>query len=303
MPSNYDLQIIIPAFNEQNLIKESISEIEKNFFRLGFKIGIIIVDDASTDQTWQEVISVSKKRNYISALQFTRNFGKEAAIRAGLEIATADYSITVDADGEHPFSEIPNMLRIAKSEKANIVYAQRSKNRKTKSYARNLLATLFGNLLGVQGLKQTGLTDFILLDRIAREEFLKYPKGIYRLRIQELGFKSVAHLFTPIFVKRESRWTLRKLTDLAFKIVINHSNILQRILIFLALVLIALISSLTLKSIFSQSSQVPTGYYTLLFLLLINLTLTLISILYVYLFLIKMSNDLSQKRYSVWKKI
>jgi glycosyltransferase involved in cell wall biosynthesis len=303
MPSKYDLQIIIPAFNEQKLIKESIHEIEKYFSSFNFKIGFIIIDDASTDQTWQEITTISKKRNNIRAIQFARNFGKEASIRAGLELATAEYSITVDADGEHPFSEIPNMLSIAKSQKANIVYAQRSTNRKTKSFIRNSIAKLFGNILGVQGLKQAGLTDFILLDLMAREEFLKNPKGIYRLRIQELGFKKISYLFTPIFITRESRWTSRKLTDLAFKIVINHSNILQRFLISLALVLIALILGLTLKSIIGQSSQVPTGYYTLLFLLLINLTLTLISISYVYLFLIKMSNDLSQNRYSVWKKI
>ena len=296
------LEIVIPAFNEEEFIKKSVFEINKQFKNSNNAIGFIIVDDASTDQTWEEVLDVSYSLKNVQALKFSRNLGKENAIKAGLSLVTAEYSLTVDADGEHPFNEISKILQRAKSNNLNIVYGKRTFKRKSAPLIRSIASKFFNFVIGAKGIYSSGLTDFILLDSLARKELLNGSKGIYRFLVQEIGFEKKHHDFIPVFIKRKSKWTLKKLINLALSIIIYHSNLLQRLLASFALTLVTLITWITIKALYSQDSEVPTGYLTVLFLLLINLLLTLTSIAYLYLALIKTRSNLIGSNFPIWKK-
>ena len=104
------ISIVIPAHNEAEGIRDSVNTIidivraaEKNW-------EIIVVDDGSRDGTFAQVYELSSDDSRIKALRFSRNFGKESALLAGLEMATGDAVITIDADLQHPPRLIPEMI-------------------------------------------------------------------------------------------------------------------------------------------------------------------------------------------------
>lgn len=296
------IEIVIPAYNEEKLIAKSIQKINHESGLDKKKIRIIVVDDASTDSTWQVIEVMSKLEGNIRAIKLARNMGKEFAIRSGLRIVRAQYSVTVDADGEHPFEEITKMLNLAIETSSNIVFARREKSQSPFFSLRELLSNLFNFIIGLKNKEIRGLTDYILLDNLARNALLSESHGIYRMRVQEIGYKKTSYLFRAIYVKRKSRWNMSTLTKLAFGIVLFHSSIFRR-LFFLIMSLSSLIIIGLVALVFLNSADIPRGYLTLLFLLLINLILTIVSIGYLYLALTKKSGGSNIDKSSVWLEI
>ncbi len=106
-----DLSIIIPVLNEKENVKELAGAIKESLSHAKTKYEIIFVDDGSTDGTADELEKLSKSNSNISYLQFTKNFGKAAALNAGFSAAKGDYIITMDGDLQDNPEEIPNFLK------------------------------------------------------------------------------------------------------------------------------------------------------------------------------------------------
>ena len=99
-----ELTVLVPAFNEQNNIVKTIDSIDqeiKTFIGIK-KYEIIVINDGSTDQTLNKIKNLLKTKNYIKIISFTRNFGKEIALTAGIKFSQGKAVIIIDADGQHP---------------------------------------------------------------------------------------------------------------------------------------------------------------------------------------------------------
>ena len=106
------LSVIIPAYNEELVIEKAyytICDILKN---ASIDNEIIFVDDGSTDDTYEKIKTLSEKVNNINGIHFSRNFGKEAAISAGLAAAEGDCVVVIDCDLQHPPEKIVEMYRL-----------------------------------------------------------------------------------------------------------------------------------------------------------------------------------------------
>lgn len=104
------LSIVVPVFNEQDSLNELVRRIADVSQKYGYEYEVWLVDDGSTDDSWQKIVSLAEKHPEVCGLRLRRNFGKAAALAAGFDHARGDRLVTMDADLQDDPSEIPNLL-------------------------------------------------------------------------------------------------------------------------------------------------------------------------------------------------
>ena len=106
------LSVIIPSFNEESNIRNTVDTLSAVLQREHIAYELLFVSDGSKDQTFPLIRSASLQDNRVRGVQFSRNFGKEAAIFAGLRLAEGDCCVVIDCDLQHPPETIPRMYRL-----------------------------------------------------------------------------------------------------------------------------------------------------------------------------------------------
>ena len=106
------LSIVLPAYNEEQNIANTARVLSELLAANQIDYELIFISDGSRDATYEEIVKASEKNPRIKGAEFSRNFGKEAGIFAGLELATGDAVIVMDCDLQHPPSVIPEMWRL-----------------------------------------------------------------------------------------------------------------------------------------------------------------------------------------------
>ncbi len=119
------LSIVIPLYNEQGSIDALIPRVRQVLEAEGLNAEIILVNDGSTDQTWDKMVGWRGVHETLTLVDLSRNFGKEIAITAGLDVAEGDAVIIMDGDLQHPPEDIPRMLDRAALGDVDIVVASR----------------------------------------------------------------------------------------------------------------------------------------------------------------------------------
>jgi len=186
------LSLVIPCYNEEEAVPELYAEAVQIFASLEKAFEIIFVDDGSKDETLNAVKDISAKDERIKYISFSRNFGKEAAIFAGLKHAKGDYIAVMDADGQDPLSLISQMLDAVSSGEYDCAACRRV-NRRGEPPVRSLFTKCFYSFMGkISDVEVvSGARDFRLMSRKYLEALLSLPesnrfsKGIYPW----LGFK------------------------------------------------------------------------------------------------------------------
>jgi glycosyltransferase involved in cell wall biosynthesis len=188
-----DLSFVIPAFNEQGNITQTIQQVCAEASRLVPTFEVIIVDDGSTDATFTEACVLSNIFP-VRVLRLSRNFGKEQAIMAGLQASVGGAVVILDADLQEPLCHLETMLR-HRADGYEMVYAIRA-NRDDESMAKRLFTKAFYALLnmGADADIPADARDFRLMDRkvvdalCALPERNRFMKGLYGW----VGFRSLA---------------------------------------------------------------------------------------------------------------
>src|SRR5262249_45804523 len=114
---------VIPAYNEGTHLAPVLDAVRNALATLPVTYEILVIDDGSQDQTWQIISEEVKSSPHLRGVRLSRNFGKESALCAGLEIARGDAVIVMDADGQHPPSLIAEMVRVWNETRVDIVEA------------------------------------------------------------------------------------------------------------------------------------------------------------------------------------
>ncbi|MEI2749742.1 MAG: glycosyltransferase family 2 protein [Ferruginibacter sp.] len=137
-----DLSIVIPLFNEEESLPELAAWIERVVNANGFSYEIIMVDDGSTDSSWDVIESLRSKNSHIRGIKFQRNYGKSAALNEGFKAASGDVVITMDADMQDSPDEIPELRRMIIEEKLDLVSGWKKK-RYDNTLTKNIPSKLF----------------------------------------------------------------------------------------------------------------------------------------------------------------
>ncbi len=221
------ISVVVPLFNEEKGIKKFLDrELMPALETIQEEIEIVIVDDGSSDKSLDEIkYSEANKKLTIRIISFTRNFGKEIALTAGMREARGDAVIMIDADGQHPANEIHRMLE-KWHQGAKVVTAVRNQNT-TKHRLGSKLYYMLMRIAGDKNVKE-GEMDFRLLDRVVVDEFNKLAEHnrLTRGLINWLGFpQEYIKVSTKDRTTGEPSYNLRKLITLAGDSVVSSSRI------------------------------------------------------------------------------
>ncbi|MBI1215830.1 MAG: glycosyltransferase [Alphaproteobacteria bacterium] len=191
------LSVIIPAYNEAQAIVPVMQELDKVLQALPLKCRIIVVDDGSRDATAQNAAD-AQCETPVRVIRFSRNFGKEAAISAGLSSVETDAAVIIDADGQHPPDMIPQFVKHWQ-EGYDVVYAKRAA-RDTDSWLRRNLSRLYYKIVSRENsFIESNAGDFRLMSRPVIDalnslpEKTRFMKGLFNW----VGFKKFPIEYTP----------------------------------------------------------------------------------------------------------
>ncbi|WP_307770979.1 glycosyltransferase family 2 protein [uncultured Treponema sp.] len=209
------LSVVVPCFNEQEAVPIFYNEVKKVLVTLKAEYEIIFIDDGSSDKTLEEVKELSEKDKCVHYVSFSRNFGKEAAMYAGLKKAAGDYVVIMDVDLQDPPSLIPEMLSAVCSGEFDSAATRRT-NRKGEPPVRSMFARLFYKLMRyfsdidiVDGARDFRMMSRTMVDAVLSvSERGRFSKGIFAW----VGFRT--KYFEYKNVERsagKTKWNFRKL--------------------------------------------------------------------------------------------
>jgi glycosyltransferase involved in cell wall biosynthesis len=221
-----ELSVIVPAFNEAQGIAAFLERLFGVLRGCCERFDVWVVDDGSRDDTWQCLRSARERYSELRGLRFIRNFGKEAALLAGLRQATGAAVVVMDSDGQHPPSLLPQMLDAWRAGEAQIIAARKA-SRPTDSRIERVNAHLFNSLMRIMtGLDLAGASDYRLLDRRVVDALLAFPERVRFFRGMTVwtGYttKHLAFEVAPR-IAGTSRWSTRQLTKLAINSITAYS--------------------------------------------------------------------------------
>lgn len=237
------ISCVIPAFNEARNLGAVLPQILATLASMSEHIELIVVDDGSGDDSADVMHSLCAAHSEVVYLKLSRNFGKEAALMAGLDASRGDVVILMDADGQHPVTLLPQMLEKWR-QGADVVYAVRQ-SRDDQSGLQISLTGLFYKLvnLGNRVKIPANAGDFRLMDRAVVEALKRLPernrfmKGLYAW----VGFNSTAIDYQPLpRADGRSNFGLRGSFSLALTGMLAFSIAPLRALTLIGLVLSAL---------------------------------------------------------------
>ncbi|MBS0384643.1 MAG: glycosyltransferase family 2 protein [Proteobacteria bacterium] len=220
------LSIVVAAFNEEGVIGELYSRLKRVLASLPYGHELIVVDDGSTDGTARRVNALAEVDPAVLLVELSRNFGKEAAVSAGIAHATGDAVILIDADLEHPPELIPSL--VAQWERgADVVVGVRNP-RASEGFVRRVASRGFAYLMNriSEVPAPARATDFRLIDRAVADEFRRLPeqKRLTRSLIDWLGFHRAYVPFDAGTRAGKSRYGYARLASAALSAILAHSR-------------------------------------------------------------------------------
>lgn len=159
------VSVVIPAYQEEGNIERTVQVVREHLKGCDVEYEILIVDDGSRDGTYGKVLKMAETGTGVLGIRLSRNFGKEAAILAGLAAARGNAVITIDADLQHPPDLIPEMIRRWRAG-VMVVHAVK-RSRPGDGFVARRRAALFNRVLTrFGGIDMQNASDFKLLDRV-----------------------------------------------------------------------------------------------------------------------------------------
>lgn len=225
------ISAIVPSYNEQEALPyfyEEICRIAEEFKKKDVEMEFIFVDDGSRDETLNIVKKYAEMDERVHYVSFSRNFGKEAAIYAGLEAAKGDYAVLMDADLQDPPAMLPEMYDAIKNEGYDSV-ATRRVTRKGEPVIRSFFARMFYKIMNkmsdvdlVDGARDYRLMKKVMVDAIlSMTEYNRFTKGIFGW----VGFKTKwLEYENTERVAGETKWSFWKLFKYSLEGIIGFST-------------------------------------------------------------------------------
>ncbi len=184
------LSVIIPAYNEELSVEKAFRKISGVLKEASIEHEIIFIDDGSLDKTYEKIALMAEQYESVSGLHFSRNFGKEAAISAGLSAACGECAVVLDCDLQHPPEKIVEMYALW--EQGYEIVEGVKNDRGDEGVARGWAAKAFYSIISsLVGFDMSNASDFKLLDRKVIDILNKIPerKGFFRAISYWVGFK------------------------------------------------------------------------------------------------------------------
>jgi glycosyltransferase involved in cell wall biosynthesis len=276
------VSVVIPAHNESAGIGHAVEIISQVLESIPIRWEIIVVDDGSGDDTYMKVCDISSREPRVSAIKFSRNFGKESALLAGLQYASGNAVITIDADLQHPPALIPKMLD--EWRRGSLVVDGVKRSRTNDGPLTRLRARIFNAILSkLGGIDLDNASDFKLLDRAVVGTIahaLPERQRFYRGLSDWVGFtRSKVYFDVEARAAGEGKWTFWKLVELAMLATISFTSAPLRMVTLLGMFTLAFGFAVGVEALWVWSQgRAVSGFATTIIALMIIGSVIMISL-------------------------
>ena len=232
---------------------------------------LLFVDDGSSDGTWQAINDAAKINPHVRGVHFSRNFGKESAMFAGLEQASGDCCVVIDCDLQHPPEKIVEMYRLWQ-EGYEVVEGIKT-SRGEESAAHRFAANTFYSIISkATGMDMSDASDFKLLDRKVVDTLNKMPERnvFFRALSFWVGFKKATVTYdVRERTVGESKWSTKSLIKYAIKNLTSFSSVPLHIITVLGVIMLIIAIVFSIIAIVQKISGVALGGFTTVIILLL----------------------------------
>ena len=226
MKKDIKISVVSPVYRGEKMVSELVSRNVEALKTITEEYEIILVNDASPDESWHEIVKECQKNPKVKGLNLSRNFGQHYAITAGLSYATGEWVVVMDCDLQDRPEEIPNLYAKVQ-EGYDIVYARRMHN--TFGFFKKLGSKMFHRVFDwLSGMKtDKTVANFGIYNHKVIEEFNKMPEyarsfpALISYVGFTIGYQDVEHAERA---KGKSTYNLSKLLKLSFDVIISNSN-------------------------------------------------------------------------------
>ena len=275
------LSVIIPAYNEEQNIDNISSVVSSLLEDNNIEYEIIFVNDGSRDNTWEVISKACNKNQNIRGFNFSKNFGKEAAIFAGLTYATGDCCAVIDADLQHPPQTLIKMYE--KWQEGYEIVEGVKASRGKESFLHKLAAKNFYSLISkATNIDMSRASDFKLLDRKAVNILRAMPEKhiFFRALSSWVGFKTTSVEFhVQEREAGESKWSTYSLFKYALTNITSFSTAPMQIVTLSGIVFLLISLILGVQSLYKNfMGQALEGFTTVILLLLIIGSILMLSL-------------------------
>lgn len=275
------LSIIIPAYNEAGIIPTTYKTIDEIMSQNNISYELLFIDDGSTDESYSIIESIAGEHPQVHGVSFSRNFGKEAAIFAGLKEAKGDCCVLIDCDLQHPPAKIPEMYRLWE-EGYQVVQGMKS-SRGKESFLHKLSANFFYSLIyACSDIKLKNASDFVLMDRVAVDSLLEMPERapFFRGLSHWIGFKTVQVEFEVAErTVGTTKWSLGGLFRYAINNITTFSSKPLQLITVMGFVFILLSVLQIIEALYRYFNNTALGgFTTVIILILLSNGLVMVSL-------------------------
>jgi glycosyltransferase involved in cell wall biosynthesis len=276
------LTIVMPVYREGGHIGTVLTEVRDALTEVNVSFEFVLVDDGSPDDTWLVLNEQTKTFPMLRAARLSRNFGKDAALCAGLEMAHGDAVVVMDSDGQHPPSLLPEMVRVWRETGVDIVEAMKI-TRGEETFFSKLSAGVFYVIWNkLSGFELKGASDYKLLNRRAVNAYLQMEERnvFFRGMTAWLGFRRVQIPFEVAGrVGGQSGWSILRRLGLAITGITAFSALPLQIITFAGVFFLLFAFALGVQTlVVFLSGNAVSGFTTVILLLLVIGSILMISL-------------------------
>lgn len=261
------LSVIIPAYNEELSVEKAYRTISQILEDAGIENEIIFVDDGSVDRTFEIIKSLADKEGHVCGIHFSRNFGKEAAISAGLARATGDCAVVIDCDLQHPPEKIVEMYRLWQSGYEIVEGIKKSRGTEGKMYGW-AAKTFYSIISSMVGFDMSNASDFKMLDRKVIDILNRIPerKGFFRAISYWVGFnKTTIEFDVNERTEGKSKWSTGGLIRYAVSNISSYSTAPMQIVTILGIMMFIITCVFSVWALVDKiSGRAPAGLTTVI---------------------------------------
>lgn len=302
-----ELSVVLPAYNEEEMVEKAANALKELFERENIDYEIVFVNDGSKDRTWERLMNICKLNNRVSAVNFSRNFGKEAAVFAGLANVHGKCCVVMDCDLQHPPEVIIKMYELWKQ--GYEVVEGVKKSRGDESVFHKASAGIFYKLMSKAAkIDMSRASDFKLLDRKAVTSILSIGEvnAFFRALSSWVGYKTTSVEFdVQERTAGQSKWSTYSLIKYAITNIASFSAAPMQIVTIAGVIVFLMGVGLGIQTlVYYFTGRAVEGFTTVIMLLLIIGSIIMMSLGVIGYYISKIYEEVKRRpRYIISEKI
>ena len=301
------LSVVLPAYNEEKMIQKAADTLDRILGDAEIPYELVFVNDGSKDGTWAAIEAAAKKNPHVTGVCFSRNFGKESAMFAGLASASGECCAVMDCDLQHPPETLIEMYHLW--EEGYEVIEEVKHSRGKESALHRASAGLFYKIISrAVKIDMTRASDFKLLDRKAVDALLAMPERnlFFRALSSWIGYRTTQVEFdVRERTEGESKWSTMSLIKYAVKNIVSFSTVPMQCVTVAGVFVFLLAVILGIESLVRYfTGRAVEGFTTVILLILIIGSIIMISLGIIGYYIAKIYEEVKGRpRYLISKKI